>query len=167
MNCSTKGAYRNWACVYICTCGVVLYCARENVTPWYNHNHWCSTVNLFFSHRFESDNVMGDGNILLDATVNAEVKFVFEIIYGRQTTGMQFTGVTESTVVFKTGGEENCISNPWFCMQPDAGGISISMVIKVCRKNIMLELKTRWKPKPKLFYVEILTHGHLGHTDVG
>ena len=86
---------------------------------------------------------MGDGNILLDATVNAEVKFVFEIINGRQTAGMEFTGVSESTVVFKTGGDENCISNPWFCMQPDAGGISISMVIKVCGENIIFELSTR------------------------
>ena len=77
--------------------------------------------------------VTGDGNILLDATVRSEVKFVFQVIYGRQTTGMQFTGVSESIVIFKTGGAENCISNPWLCMQPDAGGISISMIIKVCR----------------------------------
>ena len=31
--CATGGAYRNGASVYICTCGVVEYRARENVTP--------------------------------------------------------------------------------------------------------------------------------------
>ena len=32
MHCATQGVYRNGASVYICMCGVVDYCASENVT---------------------------------------------------------------------------------------------------------------------------------------